>query len=84
MVRHGPGRQLHPAFQTWDAPPKTLLVSGPLSFTPTTERLLWYLCVNHLRLAGHDLGFFYISHQANSSEESNKRIDGPLEPTCIL
>ena len=49
------------------------------------EILLWNPCVNtnSPQLEGHGIGFFYIIHQAEYSEESNENIDGHLDPFWV-
>ena len=83
MGRHGPGRQVHPTVRKWDAFPEVLPVSGTLLSAPPTEGLLRHPYENHPHLEGHGLGFCSVGHQADPAEDTNKDIDGTLEPPQV-
>ena len=83
MGRHGPFRKLLPTVRTWDVPSEALPVRGPLPFDTPTEGLLLHPCANIPFLTGRGLGFCYIGHQGNPSEESDKDINGPLDPLQV-
>ena len=79
MGCHGTIHQIHSIVRTWDAPLKTLLISGPISCALPTEHLLWHPIANRPQLAGHGIGFCYIGHQTDPYEDPYEDIHGPLE-----